>query len=548
MVHAYMNWCHMENVRTKDIFSVALYTRLSREDGDKGESDSIANQRKMLKRYISKEKKFIIYSEYSDDGYSGTNYNRPDFKRMIADIEGGFVNCVIVKDLSRFGRDYIDTGYYLERYFAERNVRFIAINDNIDSFIKEYDMLMPVKNIFNAQYAKDISCKVQSSFKVKQKSGEFIGAFASYGYRKSERDGHKLMIDEYAAAVVREVFQQYIEGNGKLKIAQNLNERGILCPSEYKKMCGDKYSNGNRLDKTTYWTYSTIHKMLSNEMYIGNMVQGKTRRRMKGKPKRVEKDEWIIVKNTHEHIIDIETWDKVQSLLSRDTKQLDFNQNISLFSGFLRCGDCSRAMCKKIGYQRKGEKNKPIYYSCGSYTRYGKRYCSSHKISHEALEAIILGDLKTIIQSVDNIKAIVASQKKNVLCDSKSPKHEEDKLKIELARVEKLKRETYDDYKDKLLSKEEYLSYRKFYEEKKELLEKRIDSLENKYRKSDEIDIFDMPWIRRLLLTKEIVQLDRDIITAMIDHIYIYENGRIKIVYNFSDEHQLFPQPTIPMG
>ena len=211
-------------------FSVGEYIRLSREDGDKAESDSIGNQKKLLADYIKRQESFSVYDIYVDDGFSGITYDRPAFRRMINDIENGKVNCVIVKDLSRFGRDYIETGRYLERYFPEQNVRFISVTDHIDSFVQAYDMLLPIKNIFNEQYARDISRKIHASIRTKQQAGEFIGAFASYGYRKSPSDKNKLVIDEYAAAVVRQIFELYNRGYGKLRIAALLNKEGILCP------------------------------------------------------------------------------------------------------------------------------------------------------------------------------------------------------------------------------------------------------------------------------------------------------------------------------
>ena len=184
------------------------------------------------------QNELVLYDVYVDDGFTGTNFNRPAFKRMLKDIKAGKVNCVIVKDLSRFGRDYIDTGRYLERDFPEMGVRFISVTDSIDSMKQAYDMLLPIKNIFNEQYARDISKKVQTAVKTKQKAGEFIGAFTSYGYKKSPVDKNKLVIDEYSADVVRRIFSLYIQGYGKQKIAKLLNEEGILCPSEYKRAMG----------------------------------------------------------------------------------------------------------------------------------------------------------------------------------------------------------------------------------------------------------------------------------------------------------------------
>lgn len=530
-----------KNKVNKNVFHVALYLRLSREDGDKDESDSIASQRMMLYTYVRNQENSVIADEYIDDGYTGTNFNRPAFKHLIEDIENGDVNCVVVKDLSRFGRDYIDAGYYLERYFPDKNVRFIAINDHIDSFKQDYDMLMPVKNVFNAQYARDISVKVQSSFKVKQRAGEFMGAFASYGYCKSQLNRHKLVVDEYSASIVQRIFDMFVSGTGLRSIAKKLNDEGILCPSAYKQSKGLNYTNSNKLEQTTYWTYSTINKILHNEMYIGTMVQGRTKRRMKGKAKQVDKEEWIRVENTHSAIIDIETWEKAQTLLNLNTKQLDFDENTSIFRGFLKCGDCGRALAKKLPTKKAEEKRVPgdmqgVSYHCGSYTRYGKAVCTKHYITHVSLENIILNDIKYIIKSIENLEELIKDQEVN------NPKRDDiiqgelDRLKAELQRVKRLKKECYEDYKQELLTKEDYITYRTDYEEKEKNYEKQIISLEKRKQEMKSTDIFDLPLVKNLMKYKNVNILDRKILVDMIDKIIVYEDRRVKIIYKFSDE------------
>ena len=527
-------------VRKKNnpIFYAALYMRLSREDGDKEESDSIANQRKMLEGYLEKTEDIIKLSEYTDDGFSGTNFKRPGFQKMIAEIEQGAINCVIVKDLSRFGRDYIDAGYYLERYFIDKEIRFIAINDNIDSFLNDYDMLLPVKNVFNAQYAKDISRKVQSSFKVKQKAGEFIGAFPSYGYQKDPSDRHRLQIDTYAAAIVQRIFDLYEAGNGKIRIANILNEEGVLCPSEYKKISGFHYKNGQRLASTSYWTYPTIHRMLLNEMYIGNMVQGKTRRRMKGKPRVLEPKDWIIINNTHEAIIAKEQWEKVQNLLKRETRQINLTENVSIFSGFLKCGECGRSLSKKYQYSKQKDKanTRAAYYVCSGYTRYGKKMCTPHKINYEELEHILITDIHTIIINIEDMQSLVESQKHEKPQIADTIQVQKEHLKKELSKVSKLKKGIYEDYKEELLTKEEYVSYKQAYQGREETLLHQLERLTSRQEKKAEQEIFDSPWIKRLIRLKEIEELDRDILVEMIDSIIVYEEKKVKIVYNFSGE------------
>lgn len=515
------------------LYNTAVYIRLSKEDGDKEESDSVGNQKRLLTQHVKRQDDMVLYDIYVDDGYTGTNFNRPEFKRMIQDIEKGTVNCVIVKDLSRFGRDYIDTGWYLERIFPDLEVRFISITDNIDSMKQSYDLLLPIKNIFNEQYARDISKKVYTAVKTKQEAGEFIGSFPSYGYKKSPTNKNKLLIDEYAAGVVREIFSLYIKGCGKQRIAGILNAKGILCPAEYKKAMGLNYSNPNKLDSTTYWSYSTINSILHREMYAGNMVQGTKHQRMRGKQKNQEKEKWIIVENTHEPIIDRETWEKVQSLLKKRTRKLDLETNRNIFAGFVKCGDCGRSMAKNMWRHADGSPCYMLY--CGTYKSHGKKYCSPHTLPLEDLEKIVLNDLKVVVRSVEDLRELIKLQN---FTESKSRhmmEKELDKVSMELERMKRMKKSIYEDYKEELITKEECLSYREDFQKKEKLYSNQLEALEKKI-KNVEDDVWKTPWVKRLLELRTIPQLDRDIIVDMIDHITVYENHKIKISYNFGEE------------
>ena len=529
----------------QNLFSAAVYIRLSREDGDKAESDSIGNQRKLISDYLKNKEDFILYDTYIDDGYTGTNFRRPAFQRMIDDIEAGAVNCVIVKDLSRFGRDYIDTGKFLERYFPDNDVRFIAITDNIDSMKQAYDMILPIKNIFNEQYARDISKKGHSAMRAKQKAGEFIGAFASYGYRKSPVDKNKLVVDEYAAGIVRRVFQLYISGYGKIRIAGILNDEGIVCPSEYKRLNGENYKNCNRLSKTAYWTYSTINNILKNEMYCGNMVQHRTCHHMHGKARPQEKEDWIVIKGTHEAIIDDETWNTAQKLLQCRTREPDLNSNMSIFAGFLKCGDCGRTLCKK---NMTSQSKKYVMYQCGSYVHSGRRFCTPHRINHDVLEAIILGDLKVIIQNVSDLKEIVEEQMKEIFTVKKVSEDEVQKLENELQKLRKMKKAIYEDYREELITKEEYISYRQDHQQKEDLYLRRLRQLQEQEEEHADANVFEDPWLKRLLQFKDIEALDRDIIVEMVHEIKIYENHKIVITYNFSNELENLFKATYTMN
>ena len=521
-------------VNEQEQLRTACYIRLSREDGDKAESLSIANQRLQLTQYIDNSSELTLFDYYIDDGFTGTNFERPSFKRMIDDIEKQKIECIVVKDLSRLGRDMPRTTFYIKEYFPSKKIRFISINDSVD---KKYydvdtseDMMIDFKNMFNGFYPRDISSKVRSTFRTKQGNGQFIGAFACYGYKKSVEDNNKLIIDEEPANVVRRIFDMYNSGLGQLTIVKKLNEEGVLCPSEYKKKCGLKYQNSNKLGNTTYWTYSTVHKILQNEMYIGNMVQNKSFRQVcKKKSVSLPKEQWIVVENTHEAIIDKATWDKTQNLLARGTRQLGLTQNVHMFAGFLRCGDCQRAMVK---VKRKGS----TYFNCGSYNRYGKKFCSIHNISEKELEQIVLHDLNTIIQSVKNIQQIIEQEQQknketyiNSLGDISSCQNE-------IERITRKKERSYQDYADDIISRDEYIKYKAMYEQEIAVQQNKIDTI-TKLR--DEQNITVNPWIKRLLQYEDIEHLDRETIVEMISMIYVYENNTVKIVYNFSDELEI---------
>lgn len=514
----------------------AAYLRLSREDGDKPESDSIVNQRRLIDIYASDKPDIPPLEYYIDDDYTGTNFNRPGFQQMISDIESGKISCVIVKDLSRFGRDYIDTGNYLERVFPQHGVRFIAINDSIDSKKSQYDMLLPIKNIFNEQYSRDISRKVKSSFKAKQRNGEFVGAFAGYGYIKSERDKHKLVIDPSAAAVVRRVFDLFEQGVGKIKIAKIFNEEGIPCPSEYKRLMGMNYHNGQRLQATSYWTYATVDRILKNEMYIGNMVQSRYgREKMHGKARKLDKDDWVIVNGTHDAIVDKKQWERVQLLLTKRGRTIDFEHNVSPFAGFLKCGDCGRAMAKT---KTAGG----VHYACGSYKRYGASVCSKHSVRHDVLEAIVLEDINRIIKQVANLAEIAKS------CDNRSFKSSEqpdsERIKLKLERVLKLKQGAYEDYKDGLISREDYLRYKQDYEMQEQSIRTQMEQLE---RLTPATDPLDTPWLRHLLEMGTLSSLDRQTVAEVLERILVFEDGRIEITYRFSDELGVLTDETVCM-
>lgn len=511
------------------VWNAAFYCRLSREDGDKPESNSIAGQKRILEEYAERRDDLRCAGVFQDDGYTGTNFERPGFQAMLGEIEAGRVDCVMVKDLSRFGRDYIDTGQYLERWFPSRGVRFIAVGDGIDRVGEDYDLLLPFKNVFNEHYARDISQKVRSSVRAKQEKGLFVGAFASYGYRKVPGDRNRLEVDPVAAAVVRRIFALYEGGMGKLGIAGELNREGIPCPSEYKRLCGEHYRNGQRGEATTYWTYATIHRMLQNRMYAGMMEQGKAPRAgMHGRAKRQEVSRWAIVPGTHEAIIPPEQFQRVQELLGRRARQPAFQKNVSPFAGFLRCGDCGRAMSKTV-------KGRNVYYQCGSYKRYGRAVCTRHSISHRELEGIVLGDLNRILGAVGDLGRLVR-EALPVRADRQTEEPQRERLQKGLERLYRLKKAAYEDYREGILTKEDFLRYREDYERQERALSAQMEQAAER-KKADGTE---GAWGKKLLESGKITVLDRAVVTELIDEILVFEDGVVEVTYAFADDGGIF--------
>ena len=508
-------------------WKIALYLRLSNDDGDKSESNSISSQRNIASNFvISNIQDGTIVDVFIDDGFTGTNFDRPDFKRMIKSIEDGNINCVVVKDLSRFGRDYINVGNYLEKYFPLHDVRFIAINDNYDSLSSSGndDFIMPIKNIFNAQYSKDISKKVKSSFRSLQNEGKFVGAFTSYGYKKDPKDKHKLVIDEPAAIIVKKIFNLYISGQGKISIARILNADKIPCPTEYKKLNGLNYTNGQKLELTKYWTYSTVNRILKNQIYIGDMVQNKSIRKfVRGKAQQNTKDNWIIVEGTHEPIIDKHTWNLTQELLQKNTRQLDLNSNIGMFAGYIECGNCNRAM-SKVAY------NNIKTYICGTYKRYSKKLCYRNPIREDELEKIVLDKLNDQISKIDHFDEIKKDSLKN--------NYDKDikKYKIMLNKIASRKKDIYEDYKDGILTKEEYLIYKEDYMKEEISINKQIQELD---KESENIEEYN-EWLQNINKYKHINKLSRELVSELLDKIIITHTGdedcndiEVKVIFKF---------------
>ena len=382
-------------------YKAALYMRLSRDDDGAAESASITTQRKMLRSYAA-ENGFLVYDEYCDDGWSGTNFDRPDFKRMIADIEAKKVNLVLTKDLSRLGRDYITAGQYTEIYFPARGVRYIAINDGYDSD-SPYTDIAPFKNVINEMYARDTSRKIRSAFMIKMRDGAYIAAFAPYGYRKDPADKSRLVIDEQSGAVVKDIFRMAANGSLPIDIARTLNKQNVPSPAVYRCMTHENLDINNH-SRRQEWTSATVTKMLGNIVYLGHIAQGKTTKVSFKSNQTVSNppDEWIVVRNTHTALVSDETFDLVRRRTAARTcekKGAFFNP----FSGIAKCADCGRNM-SATGTRKKGS---PANLVCAGYKLYGSGQCSNHFIDCNVLQKIVLSSLKEQLCMSDEARTAI---------------------------------------------------------------------------------------------------------------------------------------------
>lgn len=516
----------------------AGYLRLSREDGDKLESDSITNQRELIRDYISKNDGLNFVEEYVDDGYSGTSYDRPAFQRLMDDVQSKKINCIIVKDLSRLGRNYIETGRYLEKIFPIFGVRFISILDHYDSTGEETtadQIIVPFKNLINDAYCRDISTKIRSQLDVKRRNGKFIGSFTSYGYWKDPKDPSKLVIDPYAADIVRLIFRMKLEGCNSQRIAEQLNEMGALPPAEYKRSKGLNYDCGYRSGNNPKWEVVSINRILTNEMYTGTMVQGiNSKINYKIKQSRaVPKEDWIRVEGTHEAIVDRAIFDEVQRLLQFDTRTAPEKREVYLFSGLVVCGDCGQNMVRRRTTRGKRQYN---YFHCSTYK--SGNGCSSHLINAEKLEQIVLEavqqQIELLLQAEEILKKIDRIPEEQTFI--KTINHQLEELDATIERYRNLKTQAYTDMLDEVITKDEFVDINKrFTKRLDESKEKKNDLLTHKHQLlKNQIHL--KPWLQKFKKYRNIEKLERSVVVSLIDRIIVHGKDEVSIIFHCQDE------------
>ncbi|PWL52850.1 MAG: recombinase [Clostridiales bacterium] len=526
------------------IYNAAIYARLSDDDADKGEtkeSDSIVNQKEYIREYLKSMPEIRVCSERADDGFSGVDFFRPGFQQMLEEVRAGEVNCIVVKDLSRLGRNYIDTGKYLQE-FARLGVRFIAINDGYDTANLQGQastILLPIKNLMNDSYSRDISVKIRSHLEVKKRKGEFVGAFAGYGYMKDENDKNRLVVDEYAAEVVRDIFKWKLEGMSQQGISDRLNENGVLSPAEYKRSLGMKYHTGFKCNPHAKWTAVAVGRILRNPLYIGSTVQGKTGRpnykikTLAPKPQ----ETWIVVEHTHEGIVTKEEFETVNGLMRKDMRIPSSETTVYPLSGLIFCADCKQNMVRKT-VPAKGKRY--LYYTCST-NRADKTACTTHNISEPQLMAAVEAAIHTHIESVINIEKtieFIAALPEQTTGAKKVDKQIE-KLKADHEQYMTFKMKTYESFISGLIDKATYQNYTAIYNEKCVEIERAIA------KRQEELDAIlnagnpKSNWIEhfKAFRFKENL-LDRACLVRLIDRILIHEGGRIEIIFKHHNEYR----------
>ena len=448
---------NIEKVNNQE-YKAAIYIRLSKEDGDREESESVVNQRKILKAY-AKENKYKIYDEYVDDGYTGTNFNRPDFKRMIKDIENKKINMVITKSLSRLGRDYIETGKYIETFFPENEIRYIAILDDVDTFLDKNCDTVAFKNIMNDYYAKETSKNIKKTKNKKKLEGFYYTAYAPFGYKKTSKSGN-LEIDEVQANIVRKIFDLFIDGYGTYQISNMLTDEKVETPGLQMKMTCVVNNMTNTTDK---WNHNTIRRILENQIYIGNCVQNKTKKISYKSKKMISlpEEEHSIIKNHHEPIISKEKWDIVQKML-KNHKNAKVRETDVIFKGLLYCSHCNNKLTirTKVDHNKSGDVTRR-YILCGTAAKkYSNKSCYSRYINYDVFEEKAISKITDTLELYINSKAFKDEDALRKILESQSNKgsilKKIEKLEKDLESVNKKIATLYNDKLNGLLEEQDF--------------------------------------------------------------------------------------------
>ena len=513
--------------------TVAVYARVSTKSTE--QVSSIENQTRYYTEKVEKTPNWEMLEIYSDDGHTGTDANRENFQRLLSDVMSGKINCVVVKDLSRFARNYSDAGSLIDNLFVQMGVRFISLAENVDSYLNPdsvSSIIVPITNVMNDQYCYQTSKKIRQVFDYKRRNGQYIGAFAPYGYVKHPKDKHRLIIDPDAAEIVKLIFSLFLKGTSKRAIALYLNEHGVPSPSAYKLQKGIPVSTRGYDDPM--WGARMIHSILTNPTYTGDLAQGRSRVKSYKvhEIESVPREEWVEVAGTHEAIIDYETFDKVQALLQRDTRTSPKGREVHLFSGFLKCADCGRAITRSVG------NNNNVYYACSTYKNRSRTACTMHSIKHNRLEAAVLFAVQQQVHLAVSYSEMIARINTAPVKKSQSIRLEEliAAKERELAKISRYKQSLYQDWKDGEITQQDYRDMKADYERQTIALTDVLARLNAERAELANGVKSEHPALVAFTKHQNIDQLSRELLVELIDHIKVYENGNISVRFKFADE------------
>ncbi len=505
----------------------ALYCRLSRDDELQGDSNSIKNQKAILSKY-AQEHGFTNPRFYVDDGYSGTNFNRPDFQRLMDDVNEDKVRTIIVKDMSRLGRDYLKVGFYTEITFPEANVRFIAINDQVDSESGTDNDFTPFRNIINEWYAKDTSKKIRAVFKAKGMSGKHLCTIPPYGYKKDDHDKQQWLVDKEAAKVVKEIFSLCMQGFGPTQIARILTERGRETPIIYKRRVGLPITS-QETEFPEIWATQSVNKILANPTYLGHTVNFRTKKKSYKSKKKIElpKEEWAIFENMHEAIIDQDTFDTVQRIRQAKRRPTSMGE-MSIFSGLVYCADCGQKMylCRCTTMKQKE------YFNCSSYRKKKKATCASHQITVEAVEHFVLTNLQRVLAFAKDyeqefLEIVRNENEKELRKKLQSQTRELEEADKRILTLDRIIQNLYEDKVCGNLTDERFVKMSQSYEQEQRELKERTYFLRQELSKSKEQSDNVTRFMRSVRKYTEITELTPEIVREFVQKVVVYQAEKI---------------------
>ena len=527
----------------QDNYIAGLYCRLSSDDGNLGESNSIATQKTLLRQYCQQQG-FLIHDYYCDDGWSGTNFERPQFKRLLDDIEAGLVNLVIVKDLSRFGREYAQAGLYIEHYFEAKQIRFISVGENIDTINGVDNILMPITNVINSMFARESSRKTKAAHRARAAEGKFLGNHGPFGYIRDPEDRHHLIVDPPAAEVVRRIFKLFAEGVGYVRITKILRADGVLNPQAYFNQNNPDFYQSDYWRQPFDWHATSIRVILSNQVYVGDMVFGKTttkgfydKTRVKTAP-----EDRIIVESTHEPIISRELWDTVQKLMARKRRETHKGE-IQMFAGLVKCSDCGSSL--NVSYNK--QRGKYTSLSCWVYKNYGKERCTSHSIGWQTLCTLVLTDIRRNAAAAKQAQPVYLE----MLTHNKEAKRQKELARAKrelksvekrLAEIEKITTKLYEDNALGRIDEQQYRSMTGNYAQERGELQERQSALTAEIFQTEEIYANVQSFLTLIRRYTDIQELNTKILNELIDRIVVHEktidadgekHQRVAIYYKF---------------